>query len=132
MSDNVSTAATTTKASLITKTLVVGRYAEEPDDIIYEPEATFTCNFGAVMSLVKTDVVGNRTVIEQFNFHVDQKKYFEDLCKPMGVRAWLNYQGCVKWFQADETGHKHCNGQYFDYWRCVDKCVTPRLFAKLK
>ncbi|PWA60970.1 cytochrome b-c1 complex, subunit 6 [Artemisia annua] len=40
--------------------------------------------------------------------------------------------GCVKRVQDDETGHKHCTGQYFDYWQCVDKCVTPRLFAKLK
>nr|GEY90304.1 cytochrome b-c1 complex subunit 6-like [Tanacetum cinerariifolium] len=63
---------------------------------------------------------------------VDQKKYFEDLCKPKCVRAWLDYQGCVKRVQADETGHKHCTGQYFDYWQCVDKCVATRLFAKLK
>ncbi|KAI3755266.1 hypothetical protein L1987_55062 [Smallanthus sonchifolius] len=63
---------------------------------------------------------------------VDQKKYFEELCKPKCVRAWLDYQACVKRVQADETGHKHCTGQYFDYWQCVDKCVAPRLFAKLK
>ncbi|KAI7756214.1 hypothetical protein M8C21_020624 [Ambrosia artemisiifolia] len=46
--------------------------------------------------------------------------------------AQYNLQGCVKRVQADETGHKHCTGQYFDYWHCVDKCVAPRLFAKLK
>ncbi|KVI10957.1 hypothetical protein Ccrd_010625 [Cynara cardunculus var. scolymus] len=63
---------------------------------------------------------------------VDQKKYFEDLCKPKCVRAWLEYQGCVKRVEADESGHKHCTGQYFDYWRCVDKCVAPKLFKKLK
>ncbi|KAI3770277.1 hypothetical protein L6452_01404 [Arctium lappa] len=63
---------------------------------------------------------------------VDQKKYFEDLCKPKCVRAWLEYQGCVKRVEADESGHKHCTGQYFDYWHCVDKCVAPKLFKKLK
>ncbi|XP_076960257.1 cytochrome b-c1 complex subunit 6-1, mitochondrial-like [Bidens hawaiensis] len=63
---------------------------------------------------------------------VDQKKYFEDSCKPKCVRAWLDYQGCVKRVEADETGHKHCTGQYFDYWHCVDKCVAPKLFEKLK
>ncbi|KAI3675885.1 hypothetical protein L1987_85481 [Smallanthus sonchifolius] len=63
---------------------------------------------------------------------VDQKKYFEDACKPKCVRAWLEYQGCVKRVEADETGHKHCTGQYFDYWQCVDKCVAPKLFEKLK
>ncbi|PWA86017.1 cytochrome b-c1 complex, subunit 6 [Artemisia annua] len=36
---------------------------------------------------------------------------------------FYNYlKGCVKRVQADETGHKHCTGQYFDYWQCVDKC----------
>ncbi|XP_042481870.1 cytochrome b-c1 complex subunit 6-1, mitochondrial-like [Macadamia integrifolia] len=41
-------------------------------------------------------------------------------------------QACVKRIQGDETGHKHCTGQYFDYWSCVDKCVAPKLFSKLK
>ncbi|KAK3012182.1 hypothetical protein RJ639_010877 [Escallonia herrerae] len=39
---------------------------------------------------------------------------------------------CAKRVEADETGHKHCTGQYFDYWHCVDKCVAPKLFTKLK
>ena len=30
------------------------------------------------------------------------------------------------------TGSIACYLQYFDYWRCVDKCVAPRLFEKLK
>lgn len=34
----------------------------------------------------------------------------------------------MKRVQADETGHKHCTGQYFDYWQCVDKCVSLLLF----
>lgn len=46
MSDNASTAATasstTTEASQITKTSVVGRWADEPDDVVEEPEATST------------------------------------------------------------------------------------------
>eukprot|EP01114_Cavostelium_apophysatum_P014196 TRINITY_DN361_c0_g1_i1.p1 TRINITY_DN361_c0_g1~~TRINITY_DN361_c0_g1_i1.p1 ORF type:complete len:103 (+),score=18.18 TRINITY_DN361_c0_g1_i1:150-458(+) len=25
-----------------------------------------------------------------------------------------------------------CNGQYIDYFRCVDQCSAPKLFAKLK
>ncbi|KAK3043852.1 hypothetical protein RJ639_000551, partial [Escallonia herrerae] len=39
---------------------------------------------------------------------------------------------CVKRVEGDETGHKHCTGQYFDYLCCVDKCVAPKLFAELK
>ncbi|XVF68078.1 hypothetical protein PTKIN_Ptkin10aG0174200 [Pterospermum kingtungense] len=63
---------------------------------------------------------------------VDQKKYLEDSCKPKCVKQLRNYEACVKRIQGDETGHKHCTGQYFDYWSCIDKCVAPTLFAKLK
>ncbi|KAI5356138.1 hypothetical protein L3X38_009033 [Prunus dulcis] len=63
---------------------------------------------------------------------VDQKKYLEESCKPKCVKPLLEYQACVKRIQGDESGHKHCTGQYFDYWSCVDKCVAPKLFPKLK
>ncbi|KAL8141335.1 hypothetical protein V2J09_007356, partial [Rumex salicifolius] len=63
---------------------------------------------------------------------VDQKKYLEDLCQSKCVKPLLAYQACVKRIQDDKTGHKHCTGQYFDYWSCVDKCVAPKLLAKLK
>ncbi|BBG96067.1 hypothetical protein Prudu_004770, partial [Prunus dulcis] len=53
---------------------------------------------------------------------VDQKKYLEESCKPKCVKPLLEYQACVKRIQGDESGHKHCTGQYFDYWSCVDKC----------
>lgn len=32
-------------------------------------------------------------------------------------------QRCAKRVDSDETGEAHCTGQYFDYWKCVDKCV---------
>lgn len=32
-------------------------------------------------------------------------------------------QACVKRIEGDETGQKHCTGQYFDYWSCIDKSV---------
>ncbi|KAG5392287.1 hypothetical protein IGI04_022250 [Brassica rapa subsp. trilocularis] len=63
---------------------------------------------------------------------VDPKKYLEESCKPKCVKPLLEYQACVKRIQGDESGHKHCTGQYFDYWHCIDKCVAPKLFAKLK
>ncbi|KAL7205906.1 hypothetical protein ACSBR2_018756 [Camellia fascicularis] len=63
---------------------------------------------------------------------VDPKKYYEESCKPKCVKPLLEYQACVKRIQNDETGHKHCTGQYFDYWACIDKCVAPKLFSKLK
>ncbi|KAF3605062.1 hypothetical protein DY000_02045374 [Brassica cretica] len=63
---------------------------------------------------------------------VDPKKYLEESCKPKCVKPLLEYQACVKRIQGDDSGHKHCTGQYFDYWHCIDKCVAPKLFAKLK
>ncbi|KAK3031534.1 hypothetical protein RJ639_036048, partial [Escallonia herrerae] len=55
---------------------------------------------------------------------VDPKKYLEESCKPKCVKSYLDYQACAKRVETDETGHKHCTGQYFDYWHCVDKCVS--------
>uniref|UniRef100_A0A453HMN8 Complex III subunit VI n=1 Tax=Aegilops tauschii subsp. strangulata TaxID=200361 RepID=A0A453HMN8_AEGTS len=63
-----------------------------------------------------------------------------ELCQhdtPMGLLlqpVWWLYdaQKCIKRVEADDTGHKHCTGQYFDYWSCIDKCVAPKLFEKLK
>ncbi|RHN52341.1 putative cytochrome b-c1 complex, subunit 6, ubiquinol-cytochrome C reductase hinge [Medicago truncatula] len=63
---------------------------------------------------------------------VDQKRFFEDSCKPKCVRPLIEYQACMKRIHGDDSGQKHCTGQYFDYWYCVDKCVAPKLFTKLK
>uniref|UniRef100_A0A453NWY9 Complex III subunit VI n=1 Tax=Aegilops tauschii subsp. strangulata TaxID=200361 RepID=A0A453NWY9_AEGTS len=41
-------------------------------------------------------------------------------------------QKCVKRIEGDETGQKHCTGQYFDYWKCIDKHVAEKLFDSLK
>ncbi|XP_004298236.1 PREDICTED: cytochrome b-c1 complex subunit 6-like [Fragaria vesca subsp. vesca] len=64
--------------------------------------------------------------------HVDQKKYLEEFCKPKCVKPFLQYQACLQRIQGDASGHMHCTGQYFDHWSCVDKCVAPKLFEKLK
>ncbi|XP_077230519.1 cytochrome b-c1 complex subunit 6-1, mitochondrial-like [Tasmannia lanceolata] len=63
---------------------------------------------------------------------VDQKKHFEEASKPKCVKTLLQYEGCVKRIEGDESGHKHCTGQYFDYWSCIDKEVSLKLFTKLK
>ncbi|KAK6938282.1 Ubiquinol-cytochrome C reductase hinge domain, partial [Dillenia turbinata] len=62
---------------------------------------------------------------------VDQKKYLEEACKPKCVKPLIQYQSCIKRIKDDESGHKHCTGQYFDYWSCIDHCVAPRLFEKI-
>lgn len=46
------------------------------------------------------------------------------LYKCMWFKLPLFLQACIKRIQGDETGHKHCTGQYFDYWSCIDKCVS--------
>ncbi|KAL3538596.1 hypothetical protein ACH5RR_001962 [Cinchona calisaya] len=63
---------------------------------------------------------------------VDPKKQMEDVCKAKCVREWRAYEDCVLRISKDKTGTKHCTGQYFDYWHCIDKCVAPKLFSKLK
>ncbi|KAI3445688.1 hypothetical protein Pfo_002353 [Paulownia fortunei] len=63
---------------------------------------------------------------------VDPKRELEDRCKAPCTRPLKEYQACAKRIQGDESGHKHCTGQYFDYWRCVDKCVATKLFSYLK
>ncbi|KAM0909833.1 hypothetical protein ACQ4PT_014557 [Festuca glaucescens] len=51
----------------------------------------------------------------------DPKALLEAQTKAKCVRQWYLYKDCVKRIADDETGHKHCTGQYFDYWKCVDK-----------
>nr|ACG44489.1 ubiquinol-cytochrome c reductase complex 7.8 kDa protein [Zea mays] len=55
---------------------------------------------------------------------VDQKNYLEERCKPQCVKTLYDYEKCVKRVESDGSGQKHCTGQYFDYWSCVDKCVS--------
>jgi len=63
---------------------------------------------------------------------VDPKNYLEERCKPQCVKSLYDYERCMKRVENDDSGQKHCTGQYFDYWSCVDKCVAPKLFDKLK
>ncbi|CAN6349054.1 unnamed protein product, partial [Urochloa humidicola] len=63
---------------------------------------------------------------------VDPKNYLEERCKPQCVKSLYDYERCMKRIENDGSGQKHCTGQYFDYWSCVDKCVAPKLFDKLK
>ncbi|XP_048226682.1 cytochrome b-c1 complex subunit 6-1, mitochondrial isoform X1 [Ricinus communis] len=63
---------------------------------------------------------------------VDQKRYLEDSCKPKCVKPLIEYEACIKRIEGEDPGQKHCTGQYFDYLSCVDRCVAPKLFSKLK
>ncbi|KAM0909834.1 hypothetical protein ACQ4PT_014557 [Festuca glaucescens] len=61
----------------------------------------------------------------------DPKALLEAQTKAKCVRQWYLYKDCVKRIADDETGHKHCTGQYFDYWKCVDKHVSAPFLAVL-
>eukprot|EP00898_Chlorokybus_atmophyticus_P005610 jgi/Chlat1/604/Chrsp103S00956 len=63
---------------------------------------------------------------------VDAKPELEENCKPQCVKQLLNYQACVERAEKDEKGEKHCTGQYFDYWHCIDKCAANKIFQRLK
>eukprot|EP00199_Chlamydomonas_sp_CCMP681_P008246 CAMPEP_0119104254 /NCGR_PEP_ID=MMETSP1180-20130426/2509_1 /TAXON_ID=3052 ORGANISM="Chlamydomonas cf sp, Strain CCMP681" /NCGR_SAMPLE_ID=MMETSP1180 /ASSEMBLY_ACC=CAM_ASM_000741 /LENGTH=69 /DNA_ID=CAMNT_0007088955 /DNA_START=100 /DNA_END=309 /DNA_ORIENTATION=+ len=62
----------------------------------------------------------------------DKKPEIEEHCKAHCVKEWQLYQACVERIKADTTGTKHCSGQYFDFWHCVDHCAAPKIFENLK
>ncbi len=33
--------------------------------------------------------------------------------------------------EEEEGDQKHCTGQYFDYWGCVDKCVSSFFLSNI-
>ena len=58
------------------------------------------------------------------------KPEIEESCKPHCIKELLAYQACAKRIAGKKDAH--CTGQYFDYWKCIDHCAAPRLFAVLK
>ncbi|KAG0557569.1 hypothetical protein KC19_11G141200 [Ceratodon purpureus] len=61
---------------------------------------------------------------------VDTKPECEASCKPRCVKQLLAYEACEKRIEGKEG--KHCTGQYFDYWGCIDRCSATKLFRTLK
>ncbi|KAK6780769.1 hypothetical protein RDI58_022953 [Solanum bulbocastanum] len=102
---------------------------------MFEEDITYTI----VITLENNQVIlQNRSLRFQYLFAmsdeevVDPKATLEVSCKPKCVRQLKEYQACTKRIEGDESGHKHCTGQYFDYWHCIDKCVAVKLFDHLK
>ncbi|KAF8063094.1 QCR6-1 [Scenedesmus sp. PABB004] len=62
----------------------------------------------------------------------DPKPQLEDECKVDCLKEWHNYQECAKRIESSDHDDAHCTGWAFDYWKCVDKCVAPKLFKLLK
>jgi len=58
------------------------------------------------------------------------KSELEKSCHPHCSNWWKEYEACGK--RLLEKQHYNCAPQFFDYIRCVDKCVAPTLWKKLK
>lgn len=63
---------------------------------------------------------------------VDAKPEIEEKCRPTCSKFWGEYEACITRVEKDTTGEAHCSGQYLDFWKCIDKCAIPKLFATLK
>ncbi|GAQ81258.1 ubiquinol-cytochrome c reductase subunit 6 [Klebsormidium nitens] len=63
---------------------------------------------------------------------VDLKPEIEEDCKPKCAKPLFKYNECKERVEKDTTGEKHCTGQYFDFWSCIDKCAANKTFSHLK
>lgn len=43
---------------------------------------------------------------------------------PLTAHLHCHAQECTKRIESDESGNAHCTGWAFDYWKCIDKCVS--------
>lgn len=55
---------------------------------------------------------------------VDPKPIIEKQCHTPCVAYWNEYLACGQRIQGKKEAT--CEPQYFDYWKCVDKCVRNR------
>jgi hypothetical protein len=53
---------------------------------------------------------------------VDPKPALEKLCHEPCKALWDNYKACAD--RVAKKGDGDCSPWYFDYWKCVDKCVS--------
>ena len=52
---------------------------------------------------------------------MDPKPALEKACHTPCVPLWDNYKKCEG--RVTAKGDGDCSPWYFDYWKCVDKCV---------
>eukprot|EP00499_Haloplacidia_sp_CaronLabIsolate_P007868 CAMPEP_0196780252 /NCGR_PEP_ID=MMETSP1104-20130614/7377_1 /TAXON_ID=33652 /ORGANISM="Cafeteria sp., Strain Caron Lab Isolate" /LENGTH=66 /DNA_ID=CAMNT_0042150449 /DNA_START=27 /DNA_END=227 /DNA_ORIENTATION=+ len=60
----------------------------------------------------------------------DPKAQLEQECHPRCTQQWSTYEECKA--RVEKSGEGDCSGWYFDYFKCIDKCVTPQLFQHLR
>jgi len=63
----------------------------------------------------------------------DQKKVLIAECTRTHCDLqWKEYLRCAVRVKGDKTGTKNCIPQYYDYFKCTDHCLAPRLLSTLK
>ena len=55
---------------------------------------------------------------------MDPKPALEKACHTPCVPLWDNYKKCEE--RVTAKGDGDCSPWYFDYWKCVDKCVRAK------
>eukprot|EP00341_Mesodinium_pulex_P007774 CAMPEP_0116957626 /NCGR_PEP_ID=MMETSP0467-20121206/44094_1 /TAXON_ID=283647 /ORGANISM="Mesodinium pulex, Strain SPMC105" /LENGTH=67 /DNA_ID=CAMNT_0004644433 /DNA_START=27 /DNA_END=230 /DNA_ORIENTATION=+ len=53
-----------------------------------------------------------------------------EACKPKCTSFLQKYNACVE--RIEKKGEGDCEGWYFDYLHCVDKCKAPQIMKHLK
>lgn len=54
---------------------------------------------------------------------VDSKPEIEKACHSSCVRYYAEYEKCKE--RIAKKGEGSCEPWAFDYWKCIDKCVSP-------
>lgn len=60
---------------------------------------------------------------------VDPKIAIDAACHSGCEKVWDIYLECGK--RIEEKGRGECSGYYMDYFKCIDKCATKKLFKEL-
>jgi len=75
---------------------------------------------GVCVFVVLTLVLWRRVLLQSAE-PVDPKPILEKECHNPCVGFWTEYQACGERIKG--KAEATCEPQYFDYWKCVDKCV---------
>ncbi|GMI57127.1 hypothetical protein ScalyP_jg10650 [Parmales sp. scaly parma] len=61
---------------------------------------------------------------------VDPLPALKEKCKPGCKIEWAKYEACGERIAAKGSGD--CEPWYFDFLKCIDRCVAPELFKQTK
>ncbi|KAK1942371.1 Cytochrome b-c1 complex subunit 6 [Phytophthora citrophthora] len=61
---------------------------------------------------------------------VDVMPAIRKACEPKCEQSFNAYQACLDRVKAKGVGA--CDGQYFDFLHCIDKCSVPQIMKHLK